>query len=287
MKKIKIKKGDKIKITCGEHKGSEGKVVKILKEKNKLVVEGINIVKKHLKPNSQNPKGGIKEVESPIHISNVILLTPNGEPTKVGFKLEDGKKVRYAKKNRWNFINMNYLPRLKKEFKEKVIPSLKTKHKYKNVMQVPRLTKIVLSRGVGAAVSDKKLIDYSIDELTKISGQKAVQTLSKKDVSSFKLRKGMPIGAKVTLRGDKMYEFFDRLVTASLPRVRDFQGVKVKGFDGRGNYNLGITEQIIFPEIDIDKVNKISGMDITFVTSAKTDDEAKSLLSELGLPFKK
>jgi len=182
---------------------------------------------------------------------------------------------------------MNYLPRLKKEFKEKVIPSLKTMYKYKNVMQVPRLLKIVLSRGVGAAVSDKKLIDYSVDELTKISGQKAIQTLSKKDVSSFKLRKGMPIGAKVTLRGDKMYEFFDRLVTASLPRVRDFQGVKIKGFDGRGNYNLGITEQIIFPEIDIDKVNKISGMDITFVTSAKTDDEAKSLLTELGLPFKK
>jgi len=182
---------------------------------------------------------------------------------------------------------MNYLPRLKKEFKEKVIPSLKSMHKYSNVMQVPRLLKIVLSRGVGAAVSDKKLIDYSVDELTKISGQKAIQTLSKKDVSSFKLRKGMPIGAKVTLRGDKMYEFFDRLVTASLPRVRDFQGVKTKGFDGRGNYNLGITEQIIFPEIDIDKVNKISGMDITFVTSAKTDDEAKSLLTELGLPFKK
>ena len=154
-------------------------------------------------------------------------------------------------------------------------------------MQVPRLLKIVLSRGVGAAVSDKKLIDYSVDELTRISGQKAIQTLSKKDVSSFKLRKGMPIGAKVTLRGDKMFEFFDRLVTVSLPRVRDFQGVKVSGFDGRGNYNLGITEQIIFPEIDIDKVNKISGMDITFVTSAKTDEEAKSLLSELGLPFKK
>jgi len=182
---------------------------------------------------------------------------------------------------------MNYLPRLKKEFKDKAIPNLKTAHKYKNVMQVPRLLKIVLSRGVGAAVSDKKLIDYSVDELTRISGQKAIQTLSKKDVSSFKLRKGMPIGAKVTLRGDKMFEFFDRLVTVSLPRVRDFQGVKVSGFDGRGNYNLGITEQIIFPEIDIDKVNKISGMDITFVTSAKTDEEAKSLLSELGLPFKK
>tara|TARA_B110000971_G_scaffold64133_1_gene65610 strand:- start:3 stop:470 length:468 start_codon:yes stop_codon:yes gene_type:complete len=154
-------------------------------------------------------------------------------------------------------------------------------------MQVPHLEKIVLSRGVGAAVSDKKLIDYAVDELTNITGQKAVSTISKKDVASFKLRKGMPIGAKVTLRGERMYEFLDRLVTAALPRVRDFQGIKATGFDGRGNYNLGVTEQIIFPEIDIDKVNKINGMDITFVTSANTDKEAKSLLNELGLPFKK
>jgi|TARA_Y100000992_G_C21043012_1_gene385863 large subunit ribosomal protein L5 len=182
---------------------------------------------------------------------------------------------------------MTYLPRLKKDFKERIINSLKEEFGYKNIMQTPRLIKIVLSRGVGAAVSDKKLVDGAVDEFTKITGQKAVPTLSKKDVASFKLRKGMPIGAKVTLRGDKMFEFLDRLVTASLPRVRDFQGVKTSGFDGRGNYNLGITEQIIFPEIDIDKVNKISGLDITFVTSAETDREAKALLSELGLPFKK
>jgi len=155
------------------------------------------------------------------------------------------------------------------------------------VMQVPRLEKIVLSRGVGAAVADKKLIDHAVDELTLITGQKAISTLSKKDVAAFKLRKGMPIGAKVTLRGERMYEFLDRLVTAALPRVRDFQGVKATGFDGRGNYTLGVTEQIIFPEIDIDKVNRINGMDITFVTSALTDQEAKSLLTELGIPFKK
>jgi len=182
---------------------------------------------------------------------------------------------------------MSYQPRLKKDFNERIINSLKEEFGYKNIMQTPKLEKIVLSRGVGLAVSDKKLVDYAVDEFTKITGQKAVSTISKKDVASFKLRKGMPIGAKVTLRGDRMYEFLDRLVTASLPRVRDFQGVKATGFDGRGNYNLGITEQIIFPEIDIDKVNKISGMDITFVTSAKTDKEAKSLLNELGVPFKK
>lgn len=182
---------------------------------------------------------------------------------------------------------MSYQPRLKTEYKERVMSRLSKEFGYKNLMQVPKLEKIVLSRGVGAAVADKKLVDHAVDELTMISGQKALPTLSKKDVATFKLRKGMPIGAKVTLRGDKMYEFFDRLVTAALPRVRDFQGVKADGFDGRGNYNLGIQEQIIFPEIDIDKVNKIAGMDITFVTSANTDKEAKSLLNELGMPFKK
>ena len=182
---------------------------------------------------------------------------------------------------------MAYTPRLKQEYKDRVISALKEEFGYKNVMQVPKLEKIVLSRGVGAAVSDKKLVDYAVDELTKVTGQKAVSTISKKDVASFKLRKGMPIGAKVTLRGERMYEFLDRLITSSLPRVRDFSGIKAKGFDGRGNYNLGVTEQIIFPEIDIDKVNKISGLDITFVTSAATDKEAKSLLAELGLPFKK
>jgi large subunit ribosomal protein L5 len=179
------------------------------------------------------------------------------------------------------------VPRVKQEYKDRVIQAMTEEFSYANVMQVPKLQKIVISRGVGAAVADKKLVEYAVDELTQISGQLAVATLSKKDVSNFKLRKGMPIGARVTLRGDKMYEFFDRLVTAALPRVRDFQGVKASGFDGRGNYNLGVTEQIIFPEIDIDKVAKIAGMDITFVTSAQTDKEAKSLLAHMGLPFKK
>ncbi|MEJ1222995.1 50S ribosomal protein L5 [Sediminicola sp. 1XM1-17] len=182
---------------------------------------------------------------------------------------------------------MAYIPRLKQEYKERVMKALQEEFGYKNVMQVPKLEKIVLSRGVGAAVADKKLIDHAVDELTAITGQKAVSTISKKDVAAFKLRKGMPIGAKVTLRGERMYEFLDRLITSALPRVRDFQGIKATGFDGRGNYNLGITEQIIFPEMNIDKINRINGMDITFVTTANTDKEAKSLLTELGLPFKK
>jgi len=182
---------------------------------------------------------------------------------------------------------MEYIPRLKEEYKTRVIKNLVKEFDYSNVMETPRLQKIVLSRGVGEAVADKKLIDHAVDELSRIAGQKAVATMSKKDVASFKLRKGMPIGAKVTLRGDRMYEFLDRLITSALPRVRDFNGIKSDGFDGRGNYNLGITEQIIFPEINIDKVNRISGMDITFVTTADTDKEAKALLTELGLPFKK
>ena len=182
---------------------------------------------------------------------------------------------------------MAYISRLKKEYGERIIAALTEEFGYKNVMQVPKLEKIVISRGVGAAVADKKLVDHAVEELTTISGQKAVATLSKKDVATFKLRKGMPIGAKVTLRAERMYEFLDRLITSALPRVRDFSGIKANGFDGRGNYNLGIIEQIIFPEINIDKINRISGMDITFVTSAETDKEAKALLTELGLPFKK
>ena len=182
---------------------------------------------------------------------------------------------------------MGYTPRLKEEYKNRVLGALTEEFGYTNVMQVPKLERIVVSRGVGAAVADKKLIENSVDELSHITGQRAVATISKKDVATFKLRNGMPIGAKVTLRGERMYEFLDRLITTALPNVRDFNGINATGFDGRGNYSLGITEQIIFPEIDIDKVKKIEGMNITFVTTAETDKEAKSLLTELGLPFKK
>ncbi len=177
-------------------------------------------------------------------------------------------------------------PRLKEKYKKEVAPALVQKFSYKTVMQVPKLEKICLNQGVGDAVSDKKLIDNSITEMTTISGQKAVSTKSKKDISNFKLRKGVPVGVRVTLRGDKMYEFLDRFVSVALPRIRDFKGINDKGFDGKGNYTLGITEQIIFPEIVIDKVNKIMGMDITFVTTADTDAEAFALLKEFGLPFK-
>jgi large subunit ribosomal protein L5 len=181
---------------------------------------------------------------------------------------------------------MEYTATLKKKFKEEITPSLKNKFGYTSVMQVPKLQKIVINAGVGDAIADKKLIDVAMEELSNIAGQKAVQTISTKDISNFKLRKGMPIGIKVTLRREKMYEFLERLVNVSLPRIRDFNGINSK-FDGRGHYTLGISEHIIFPEIDIDKINKIMGLEITFVTDARTDEEAFALLKEFGLPFKK
>lgn len=182
---------------------------------------------------------------------------------------------------------MSYSPRLKEKFRNEIVQNLCKEFQYKSVMQVPRLTKICLNQGLGSAVADKKQVDMGIDEMTSIAGQKAVSTKSKKDISNFKLRKGMPIGVRVTLRGDKMYEFLDRLISVAIPRVRDFRGISDKGLDGRGNFTFGVTEQIIFPEINIDKINKIQGMDITFVTTAKTDKEAYVLLKEFGIPFQK
>jgi large subunit ribosomal protein L5 len=194
---------------------------------------------------------------------------------------------RAIQKNQVNLLsNKMYTPRLKEKYMKEVVPVLMEKHQFKNVMQLPKLVKICLNQGVGAGVSDKKLVDTAVKEMTMIAGQKAVPTISKKAVSNFKLREDMPIGCKVTLRGDQMYEFLDRFIAVSLPRVRDFQGISDKGFDGRGNYSVGITEQIIFPEIDLDKITKLNGMDVTFVTSAKNDIECLNLLKELGLPFK-
>jgi len=181
---------------------------------------------------------------------------------------------------------MKYTPRLRTKYFEEIVPALKKQFEYKNSMEVPSIQKISINQGLGQAIVDKKMIDTGIEEMTMITGQRAVATKSKKDISNFKVRKGMPIGVRVTLRGDKMYEFLDRLVAVAMPRIRDFRGISDKGFDGRGNYTFGVPEQIIFPEIDIDKVNNINGMDITIVTSAKNDKEAFALLKEFGLPFK-
>jgi len=182
---------------------------------------------------------------------------------------------------------MTYVPRLQSKYKEEIAPALVKQFEYKSVMQAPKITKICLNQGIGKAVGDRKMVDMAVEEMTSIAGQKAVKTLSTKDVSNFKLRKNMPIGCRVTLRRENMYDFLDRLITITLPRTRDFQGVKAKGFDGRGNFTFGIKEQLVFPEIVIDNVKNINGMDITIVTSAQTDEEAKALLSSFGFPFKK
>ena len=195
-------------------------------------------------------------------------------------------KISVILRSQENLFEM-IIPRLKNKYISEIIPFLKKKFQYKTVMQVPKVVKISINRGIGDAVSDKKLVDIGIAELTTVTGQQAVATIAKKSVSNFKLREGMPIGAKVTLRGDRMYEFLDRLLNVALPRVRDFKGVKSRGFDGQGNYSLGVQEQIIFPEISIDKINKIAGMDITFVTTAKTDEESLALLKAFGMPFSK
>lgn len=182
---------------------------------------------------------------------------------------------------------MKYTPRLRAKYQDEIAPKLKSKFEYSSIMQVPKITKICLNQGLGKATGDKKIIDAAVEEMTLIAGQKATNTAATKDISNFKLRKGVSIGAKVTLRGDRMYEFLDRLISVSLPRTRDFRGVKASGFDGRGNFTFGVKEQIIFPEIDLDKIKQINGMDITFVTTAQTNEEAKALLEEFGFPFTK
>ena len=182
---------------------------------------------------------------------------------------------------------MSYIPRLQTQYAEEIVPNLKERFEYKSVMQVPSITKICLNQGLGKAIADKKVVEYATDEMSRIVGQKAVKTISTKDVSNLKLRKGMPIGSRVTLRRDRMFDFLDRLIAVSLPRTRDFQGVSAKGFDGRGNFTFGIKEQVIFPEINLDEVKHFNGMDITIVTSANTDEEAKALLESFGFPFKK
>ena len=254
MTKLHIKKGDNVIVLAGEDKGKTGKVLKMLVDKQRAIVEGVNIVSKSAKPSAKHPQGGIVKVEAPIHISNLSLIDPKSA-------------------------------QLKKEYKEKIAPALMKQFNYTSPMQIPVLKKIVINQGLGDATQEKKIIDVAINELTTITGQKAVATYSKKDVANFKLRKKMPIGVMVTLRRERMYEFLEKLVRVALPRIRDFKGIESK-LDGRGNYTLGIEEQIIFPEINLDTIERIQGMNITFVTSAQTDEEGYALLKAFGLPFK-
>ena len=260
----KIIKGDQVVVVAGKDSGKQGRVIRVLG--NKVVVENINIVKRHQKPNPmRNIEGGIIIKEMPIAISNVAILNPNT-------KKADRVVIKMA--------------RLQDFYKNMVVPELVKQFGYKTIMEVPRIEKITLNMGVGEAVADKKIMEYAVGDLQKISGQKPVVTVARKSIAGFKIRDNYPIGCKVTLRRERMFEFLDRLVTIALPRVSDFRGVSSKSFDGSGNYNMGVREQIIFPEIEYDKIDTLRGLNITITTTAKTDEEAKALLSLFKFPFK-
>ena len=254
---MRIKKGDTVKVLSGNDKGKTGEVLEVMPKTEKIIVKGINIRKKSVKPRKQGEEGGIIPSEHSIHSSKVAVVCPKCQKaTRIGYTVEKDEKA------------------------------LMKKFNYKSVMEVPKLEKIVINIGLGDTKENPKELENAVNDLAQITGQKPIVTKSKKAIAAFKLRAGIPIGCKVTLRNDKMYDFANKLFNVALPRVRDFRGVSTNSFDGRGNYSMGIKEQLIFPEIEYDKVDKIRGMDIIFVTTAKTDEEARELLTLLGMPFK-
>ena len=288
---MNIKKDDKVVVLSGKDKGKEGKVLSADPKGGKLIVEGVNVATKHQKPKNQQDQGGIIKTETPIYACKVMVVCPKcGKPTRVAHKITDGKKARICKKcgaerYRREQRTMANMPSMKKKYVEEVAPALMTKFQYESVMQIPKIEKIVVSVGCGDCKDNAKALDAVIKDITAITGQHAVATVAKKSVANFKLREGMHVGVKVTLRQDRMWEFLDRLFNIALPRVRDFRGISADAFDGRGNYSLGLKEQIIFPEIEYDKIEKLRGMNIAIITTAKTDEEARELLKLMGAPF--
>ena len=291
MNRLRI--GDRVKVLSGKDKGKEGRITKLLLKDDKVVVDGLNMIKRHEKPSPKNPQGGIVTREAAMHACKVMPIDPEtGKGTRVRFQEKDGKKVRVAKSGA--VIPVEGLamaeaakhPRMRERFVKESIPALTKQFNYTNPMQMPRMDKIVVNMGLGAAVANPKIIETAVEELRALTGQKPIVTRSKKAIAGFKLRAGLPIGAMVTLRKVRMWEFLDRVITLALPRVRDFKGVSPRGFDGHGNYTLGLKEQIIFPEIDYDRIDAVKGMNISFVTTANTDDEGRALLKSLGMPFR-
>ena len=280
-----IRRNDTVIVTTGKDSGKRGRVLKVLPVKNRLIVEGVNIIKRHTRPNPQrNIKGGIVEREGALHASNVQLVCPEcGKMTRIGHRRARRSQGPDLPQVRGSGRQMS---RLKERYQKEVAPALKKEFGYRNVMAIPKIEKIVVNMGLGEATSNAKLADVGADELGRITGQKAVVRRATKSIAQFKLRQGMPVGAMVTLRGERMYEFLDRLISIALPRVRDFRGVSPKGFDGRGNFTLGLRDQLLFPEIDYMKVDKARGMNVSVVTTARTDEEARKLLQLMGMPFR-
>lgn len=284
----KIKKGDKVVVLAGRDKGRSGEVIEVLPKESTAKVRGVNLVKRHQRQ-SANQEGGIISKEGPIHLSNIAIADPkDGKPTRVGFLVQaDGTKVRVAKRSgRRSMAEANYTPRMKSQYEDVIRKQMIEQFGYKNAMEVPVIEKIVINMGVGEATADTKKVQTAAGDLALIAGQKPVVTRARQAISNFKLRENQPVGAKVTLRKTRMYEFVDRLVNIALPRVRDFRGLNPKSFDGRGNFALGIKEHIVFPEINYDKVDQMWGMDIIVCTTAKTDEEARALLKAFNFPFR-
>ena len=309
---VNIKKGDTVRVIAGKDKGAEGKVIQVLGDGHRVIVEGVNRVKKHTKVVNQGGRagttGGIVTTESPIHVSNVMLVDGKGT-TRVGLQAGRGDQdscrrldlpgpperpclAEVRRRDLMTEMTENTTatiaydgPRLKARYAAEILPALREEFGYANVMQVPGLTKIVVNMGVGEAARDSKLIEGAVNDLAAITGQKPQVTQARKSIAQFKLREGMPIGAHVTLRGDRMWEFLDRLLSLALPRIRDFRGLSDRQFDGRGNYTFGLTEQVMFHEINQDRIDRSRGMDITVVTTATNDDEGRALLKRLGFPF--
>ncbi len=291
---MKVHKGDTVLVVSGKDKGAKGKVIEAYPTRDKVLVEGVNRIKKHT-AQSQNERGassgGIVTQEAAIHVSNVMVVDSDGKPTRVGYRVDEetGKKVRIAQ-DQWQGHLMTapekVQPRLKQRYREEIRESLQKQFEFDNVMQIPGVVKVVVNMGVGDAARDAKLINGAVADLALITGQKPEIRKARKSIAQFKLREGMPIGARVTLRGDRMWEFLDRLISIALPRIRDFRGLNAKQFDGTGNYTFGLNEQSMFHEIDVDSIDRPRGMDITVVTSATNDDEGRALLKALGFPFK-
>ena len=289
--KIRIKKNDLVEVIAGKDAGKRGKVLQVLRDKGRVIVQGVGFIKRHTRPNPQrNIKGGIAEREAAIHVSNVMVIGDDDKRTRLGQqgagRRAQGPGEPPQRRSPGQVGRRRWLRESRRRTPKQVMPRLMKERGYPNVMAVPRLKKVVINMGVGEATQNIKLLDAAMDELGRIAGQKPALRRSRKSIAAFKLRAGMPIAATVTLRGDRMYEFCDRLFNVALPRMRDFRGVPHNAFDGRGNYTLGLKDQILFPEIDYSKVDKLRGMNVTFVTTARTDEESKLLLSYLGMPFR-
>jgi large subunit ribosomal protein L5 len=281
-----VKKGDQVEVISGNYRGSSGRILAVFPGKQRVLVEGVRIIKKHLRKSQDNPSGKIAEREGPIHISNVRLL--EREKPEKGAKSEKDKKGKRPERGE-ETSKEGHIGTMENEFrrhyKEHVMPALQKLHGYKNVHQIPKVEKVVINTSVGSQSDVKQALEEAKAELALITGQRPMETLAKKSISNFKLRKDQAIGAKVTLRGEHMYEFLERFIKAALPRIRDFRGVSPRCFDKNGNYTIGISDQSIFPEVELDKIKRNIGFDVTIVTTARTDEEAKSLLSEMGMPF--